>query len=97
MSLAMNPRGMLYRNAALIEITAAPAIQTYQAKLASQPWATYPVRRIYSGPGKADRAVEKLAIFSRVMPRRQSELRRIQEEVASSLAFANTVVDHQKT
>jgi transposase-like protein len=42
----------------------APAIQTYRAKLASQPWAPYRMRRIYSGPGFAYRAVEKLATFA---------------------------------
>lgn len=75
-SLALNPRGTLYRNQSLIEITDAAgnvlASETYRQKLERSPWAVYRVRRIYLAgkdkdgnvrperKGTAMRAVERL-------------------------------------
>jgi hypothetical protein len=75
-SLALNPRGTLYRNRSLIEITGASdnrlAAETYEQKFATMPWSVYRVRRIYHAAkakdggvlenkkGTAIRAVERL-------------------------------------
>ena len=75
-SLALNPRGTLYRNQSLIEITDANgnrlAVASYEHKLDTTPWAVYRVRRIYHAAkakdgsllenkkGTAIRAVERL-------------------------------------
>lgn len=75
-SLALNPRGTLYRNQSLIEITDASgnalASESYRQKLERSPWAVYRVRRIYLAgkdkdgtirperKGTAMRAVERL-------------------------------------
>ena len=75
-SLALNPRGTLYRNQSLIEITRANgnlrASTSYEGKLETMPWAVYRIRRIYhaakatdgtlieSKKGTAIRAVERL-------------------------------------
>lgn len=74
-SLSLNPRGTLYKNQSLIQITTYSgndaAVVAYRRKLASTPWALYRVRRIYNvnkkdpkKKGQADRAVELLAIIS---------------------------------
>ncbi len=74
-SLAMNPRGTLYRDKSLIQITIAQgntkAVESYEKKVSETPWALYRVRRIYhaqkSNPAKkgtADRAVEKVDVFA---------------------------------
>lgn len=76
MSLTLNPRGTLYRDKSLIQITGesgnVPAIEAYQGTLYRQPWALYRVRRIYfaardqqgnplpSKKGTAMRCVERL-------------------------------------
>jgi hypothetical protein len=66
-SLALNPRATLYRDRSLIQIAIEsgnrPALDMYQRKLANQRWAVYRVRRIYSRKGKADRAVQRAAVF----------------------------------
>jgi hypothetical protein len=75
-SLSLNPRGTLYRNQSLIEITRASgnylAAESYEQKLDRAPWAIYRVRRIYHAAkakdgsllkdkkGTAIRAVERL-------------------------------------
>jgi hypothetical protein len=75
-SLSLNPRGTLYRNRSLIEITDANgnhiATESYRRKLDGSPWAVYRVRRLYyarkdkSGREQADkkgvayRAVERV-------------------------------------
>lgn len=75
-SLSLNPRGTLYRNRSLIEITDASgnrlAANSFRRRLAETLWAVYRVRRLYyagkdkSGKtcttkkGKAIRAVEQL-------------------------------------
>ena len=75
-SLALNPRGTLYRNQSLIEITLASgnrlATVSYEQKRDGTPWAIYRVRRIYHAAkakdgsplenkkGTAIRAVERL-------------------------------------
>jgi hypothetical protein len=75
-SLAMNPRGTLYKTRSLIEITQAAgntsATAAYEERLSTAPWALYRVRRIYHADkkiptkkGQADRAVERLAVLSR--------------------------------
>jgi len=50
-SLALNPRGTLYRNQSLIEITRAngnlPAVEGYEQKLDATRWTVYRIRRIY--------------------------------------------------
>jgi hypothetical protein len=67
LSLALNPRATLYKGRSLIQITVEAgndvAVQAYRESIASEEWALYRVRRIYSGKGKADRAVEKLDVF----------------------------------
>jgi hypothetical protein len=79
LSLAMNPRGTLYRDNALIQITLdsgnTVAIAEYELKLAVTDWALYRVRRIYemgkdkrrrlnpAKKGQVKRAVEKLEVF----------------------------------
>lgn len=76
-SLSLNPRGTLYRDQGLIEITEAGGNQLasarFRAKLDLQPWTLYRVRRLYragkdkegrcssSKKGAAIRAVERLA------------------------------------
>lgn len=76
-SLALNPRGTLYRNQSLIEITRAsgnsPAVESYEQKLDATRWTVYRIRRIYHAAkakdgsflynkkGMAIRAVERLA------------------------------------
>lgn len=66
-SLALNPRGTLYKKHSLIEITSASgndaAVARYVHRLDSGSWCVYRVRRIYSAKGRADRAVENLAAF----------------------------------
>jgi len=51
-SLSLNPRGTLYRNRYLIEISdldSNPVANTrYLAKLDESPWAVYRVRRVYN-------------------------------------------------
>ena len=75
-SLALNPRGTLYRNQSLIEITDASgnrlATESYEQKLDETSWAVYRVRRLYHAAkakdgsplenkkGTAIRAVERL-------------------------------------
>ena len=67
LSLALNPRGTIYKGRSLIQITIEAgndvAVELYRKSIESEPWALYRVRRIYSGKGKADRAVEKLHVF----------------------------------
>ena len=67
LSLALNPRGTIYKGRSLIQITIEAgndvAVEMYRKSIDSEAWALYRVRRIYSGKGKADRAVEKLHVF----------------------------------
>jgi len=67
LSLALNPRGTIYKGRSLIQITIEAgndvAVELYRKSIESEAWALYRVRRIYSGKGKADRAVEKLHVF----------------------------------
>jgi hypothetical protein len=78
-SLSLNPRGMLYRDKSLIQITMAsgnqPALNSFAQKLDASPWSLYRVRRVYKAKkgedgrpqedkkGQAIRAVEKLETF----------------------------------
>lgn len=66
-SLALNPRGTLYKGKSLLNITRTAenhqALDIYERKLASAKWAVYRVRRIFTARGRADRAVEQLAHF----------------------------------
>lgn len=66
-ALALNPRAGLYKNRSLIQITQQTgndvAMETYRRGLDRHQWAIYRVRRIYTGKGKADRAVERLHVF----------------------------------
>jgi hypothetical protein len=80
-SLSLNPRGTLYRNQSLIEITNASgnllASNGYQGMLESADWAVYRVRRLYNAAkdasgrplsdkkGNAYRAVEQLTTGGR--------------------------------
>jgi hypothetical protein len=65
MALSLNPRGTLYSGASLIqiqvEINNQPAVQKYTEKLTERQWTLYRVRRIYSAPGTASRAVQTVA------------------------------------
>ena len=67
-SIALNPRGTLYKRRSLIEITHdaanGAAILGYRKRIDSGQWAVYRVRRIYSAKATADRAVEKLSVFA---------------------------------
>lgn len=58
MSLAMNPRGLLYAKLALRQIAPAYARGIYEGRLDAVEWRLYRVRRVYSRKGKADRCVE---------------------------------------
>lgn len=66
-SLALNPRAPLYKDRSLIQTALesrnASAIAEYRRLLAEHLWALYRVRRIYTAKGRADRAVERLAVF----------------------------------
>jgi hypothetical protein len=68
MSMALNPRGTLYKGTSLIQIATNSgndkALNGYRQRIESAKWAKYRVRRIYSGKGRADRAVEKLDVFA---------------------------------
>lgn len=61
-SLSANPRGQLYKNTSLIELTTinqnAKALEIFTEKLSQLPWAVYRVRRIYTKKGKAHRCIE---------------------------------------
>ena len=67
LSLALNPRGTVYKGRSLIQITIEAgndaAVEGYRKRIESEEWALYRVRRLFSGKGKADRAVEKLDVF----------------------------------
>lgn len=74
MSLALNPRGTLYRDKSLIQITVdqgnQKAVESYEKRIHEAEWALYRVRRIYHAQkadptkkGTADRAVEKISVF----------------------------------
>ncbi|MBY0502717.1 MAG: hypothetical protein K2X03_02325 [Bryobacteraceae bacterium] len=62
-SLALNPRGTLYKKHSLIEIATVAgntaAVDQYHRRIHSEEWAIYRVRRIYSAKGRADRAVRR--------------------------------------
>jgi hypothetical protein len=66
-SMALNPRGTLYKKRSLIAITIetgnATAVSEYRRRIQGGNWALYRVRRIYSARATAHRAVERLALF----------------------------------
>jgi hypothetical protein len=68
MSMALNPRGTLYKGTSLIQIATKSgndkALNGYRQRIESGRWAQYRVRRVYTRKGQADRAVEKLDVFS---------------------------------
>lgn len=68
-SLALNPRGSLYRDRTLLSIVTQDgniaAKAHFERILSESEWALYRVRRIYKKPGQADRAVEKLETGAR--------------------------------
>jgi len=68
-SLSLNPRGTLYRGRTLLSIITnnhhSEALRYFRMLLEASEYALYHVRRIYEGPGHADRAVERLMIGSR--------------------------------
>jgi hypothetical protein len=80
MSMSLNPRGTLYRDSSLIQLTVdsgnTRALDIYREALSQSEWAIYRVRRIYSAKavkddpiypkkkGSAQRAVEKLEVYS---------------------------------
>jgi hypothetical protein len=78
MSLALNPRGSLYRAETLATMAQrsgnTPALDLYRGTIAAGDWAIYRVRRLYGAKGEApgeetakkgtvQRAVEKIAVF----------------------------------
>jgi hypothetical protein len=69
-SLCLNPRGTLYRNRTLLSVIVAnqhtETLRLFKAKLEQSEYALFRVRRIYTAPGKADRAVERLETGSRL-------------------------------
>jgi hypothetical protein len=68
-SLALNPRGSLYRGRTLYSVVVedgnAIALAMFGEMLRTGEHALYRVRRIYKAPGKADRAVERLTTGTR--------------------------------
>ena len=82
-SLALNPRGMLYRDRTLHSIIAGDhhteALRHFQQRLAAAEYALYRVRRIYRAPGQADRAVEKR------LTGRRAQMNEAFEEISSLL------------
>src|SRR5262245_1572518 len=68
-SLSLNPRGTLYRGRTLLSIITdnhhTEALRLFRGRLEAAEYALYRVRRIYKGPGHADRAVERLMAGSR--------------------------------
>lgn len=74
MSLALNPRGLLYAKLALREIVNPEASAIFDERLTQAEWSLYRVRRIYSKKGKADRCVEVTARGTR--EEMQAQLRR---------------------
>jgi len=68
-SLSLNPRGTLYRGRTLLSIITdnhhTEALRYFRMRLEVSEYALYRVRRIYKGPGRADRAIERLMIGSR--------------------------------
>ena len=68
MSMALNPRGTLYKGTSLIQITTKSgndkALNGYRQRIELGRWAQYRVRRVYTRKGQADRAVEKLDVFA---------------------------------
>jgi hypothetical protein len=68
-SLCLNPRGTLYRNRTLLSIIVSnrhtETLRCFRAKLEEAEYALFRVRRIYTAPGRADRAVERLDTGSR--------------------------------
>jgi hypothetical protein len=68
-NLCLNPRGTLYRNRTLLSVVVAnehaETLRYFETKLDEAKYALFRVRRIYSAPGRADRAVERLATGSR--------------------------------
>jgi len=68
-SLCLNPRGTLYRNRTLLSIIITDqhteTLRCFRARLEEAEYALFRVRRIYSAPGRADRAVERLETGSR--------------------------------
>jgi hypothetical protein len=67
-SMALNPRGTLYKGSSLIQIATKTgndeALNAYLKRIESLKWAQYRVRSIYGKKGQADRAVEKLEVFA---------------------------------
>lgn len=76
MSMALNPRGTLYKGTSLIQIATKTgnneALSGYRQRIDSSNWAQYRVRRIYTRKGQADRAVEKLNVFPNAAEARAS-------------------------
>jgi len=68
-SLSLNPRGTIYRGRTLLSIITdnhhTEALRYFRMRLEVSEYALYRVRRIYKGPGRADRAIERLMIGSR--------------------------------
>lgn len=68
-SLALNPRGTLYRDKTLHSIITSDqqteALMIFRQGLEVAEYALYRVRRIYKAPGQADRAVERLETGTR--------------------------------
>jgi hypothetical protein len=64
LSLAMNPRGQLYKKEPLYQIVSnsgnSAAIQAFDRSLKTNGWAVYRVRRVYQQKGKARRCVERV-------------------------------------
>lgn len=67
-SLCLNPRGTLYRDRTLMSVIVghdhAETLRVFRERLEAAEFALYRVRRIYKRAGRADRAVEKLAVGS---------------------------------
>ncbi len=82
-SLTLNPRGTLYKDRSLFEITQAnanaDALEIFERQIETQPWRVYRVRRIYAA--KKDDA-------GRDMPERKGNANRAVEHVSAAVSMS---------
>lgn len=95
-SLALNPRGSLYRDRTLyslaVEHQLEEALRCFKRRLSAADYALYRVRRIYSAPGVAHRAVEKLLTGSRTKLEARLALQAAHGNVRSEHGFRYSFV-----
>jgi hypothetical protein len=95
-SLSLNPRGTLYRDRTLLSVVAdnhhTETNRLFRMWLDAADFAFYRVRRVYKGPGCADRAVEKLATGSRaeIIARFEQMSSRLEVRVEHDIRYGYT-------